>query len=107
MAGKSDRRLEEAEKSSKAAEKLVDLGSGIKAEEEKAEKRAGIARYTGYVWSVRGQIAESENAELSEEEVAEQLKGAAEEGLGDTISLARHFRIFPYRNRRSAGAGRD
>lgn len=73
---KYDRRLEEAEKSSeREAKKLIDLGR-IKAEEEEKRRREQeeAARYTEDMLERSEQIAEPENAELSEEEVAEQLK---------------------------------
>ena len=75
---KYDRRLEEAEKSSeREAKKLIDLGR-IKAEEEEKRRREQeeAARYTEDMLERSEQIAEPENAELSEEEVAEQLKKA-------------------------------
>ena len=88
---KYDRRLEEAEKSSeRAAEKLIDLGR-IKAEEEEKRRREQeeAARYTEDMLERSEQIAEPENAELSEEEVAEQLKKAEppKKKLGDTMKL--------------------
>ena len=88
---KYDRRLEEAEKSSeREAEKLIDLGR-IKAEEEEKRRREQeeAARYTEDMLERSEQIAESENAELSEEEVAEQLKKAepSKKKLGDTMKL--------------------
>ena len=88
---KYDRRLEEAEKSSeREAEKLIDLGR-IKAEEEEKRRREQeeAARYTEDMLERSEQIAESENVELSEEEVAEQLKKAEppKKKLGDTMKL--------------------
>lgn len=88
---KYDRRLEEAEKSSeREAEKLIDLGR-IKAEEEEKRRREQeeAARYTEDMLERSEQIAEPENAELSEEEVAEQLKKAepSKKKLGDTMKL--------------------
>lgn len=88
---KYDRRLEEAEKSSeRAAEKLIDLGR-IKAEQEEKRRREQeeAARYTEDMLERSEQIAEPENAELSEEEVAEQLKKAEppKKKLGDTMKL--------------------
>ena len=88
---KYDRRLEEAEKSSEIeAEKLIDLGR-IKAEEEEKRRREQeeAARYTEDMLERSEQIAESENAELSEEEVSEQLKKAepSKKKLGDTMKL--------------------
>ena len=88
---KYDRRLEEAEKSSeREAKKLIDLGR-IKAEEEEKRRREQeeAARYTEDMLERSEQIAEPENAELSEEEVAEQLKKAEppKKKLGDTMKL--------------------
>ena len=88
---KYDRRLEEAEKSSeREAEKLIDLGR-IKAEKEEKRRREQeeAARYTEDMLERSEQIAESENAELSEEEVSEQLKKAepSKKKLGDTMKL--------------------
>lgn len=88
---KYDRRLEEAEKSSeREAKKLIDLGR-IKAEEEEKRRKEQeeAARYTEDMLERSEQIAEPENAELSEEEVAEQLKKAEppKKKLGDTMKL--------------------
>ena len=76
--------------SERAAEKLIDLGR-IKAEEEEKRRREQeeAARYTEDMLERSEQIAEPENAELSEEEVAEQLKKAEppKKKLGDTMKL--------------------
>ena len=84
---KYDRRLEEAEKSSEREAKKLDRSGQNKRLRKKKRRRkeAGRScRYTEDMLERSEQIAEPENAELSEEEVAEQLKkdGAAEEEAG-------------------------
>ena len=91
---KYDRRLEEAEKSSeREAEKLIDLGR-IKAEEKKKsggrKNEKACPLYRGYAWSVQEEAdCRVGECQLSEEEVAEQLKKAEppKKKLGDTMKL--------------------
>ena len=96
--------------SEREAEKLIDLGR-IKAEKEEKRRREQeeAARYTEDMLERSEQIAEPENAELSEEEVAEQLKKAEppKKKLGDTMKLGEALQnLFHTEKRRSAGAGR-
>ena len=75
---KYDRRLEEnADSLERDTEKLIDLGK-IKAEEEEKRRREQeeAARYTEDTLEHSEYIPEQTQAELSEEEVAEQLRKA-------------------------------
>ena len=88
---KYDRRLEEnADSLERDTEKLIDLGK-IKAEEEEKRRREQeeAARYTEDTLEHSEYIPEQTQAELSEEEVAEQLRKAEppKRKLGDTMKL--------------------
>lgn len=88
---KYDRRLEEnADSLERDTEKLIDLGK-IKAEEEEKRRREQeeAARYTEDTLEHSEYIPEQTQAELSEEEVAEQLRKAEppKKKLGNTMKL--------------------
>lgn len=88
---KYDRRLEEnADSLERDTEKLIDLGK-IKAEEEEKRRREQeeAARYTEDTLEHSEYIPEQIQAELSEEEVAEQLRKAEppKKKLGNTMKL--------------------
>lgn len=88
---KYDRRLEEnADSLERDTEKLIDLGK-IKAEEEEKRRREQeeAARYTEDTLEHSEYIPEQTQVELSEEEVAEQLRKAEppKRKLGDTMKL--------------------
>lgn len=88
---KYDRRLEEnADSLERDTEKLIDLGK-IKAEEEEKRRRKQeeAARYTEDTLEHSEYIPEQTQAELSEEEVAEQLRKAEppKKKLGNTMKL--------------------
>ena len=88
---KYDRRLEEnADSLERDTEKLIDLGK-IKAEEEEKRRREQeeAARYTEDTLEHSEYIPEQTQVELSEEEVAEQLRKSEppKRKLGDTMKL--------------------
>ena len=88
---KYDRRLEEnADSLERDTEKLIDLGK-IKAEEEEKRRREQeeAARYTEDTLEHSEYIPEQTQVELSEEEVAEQLRKAEppKKKLGNTMKL--------------------
>lgn len=87
---KYDRRLEEnADSLERDTEKLIDLGK-IKAEEEEKRRREQeeAARYTEDTLEHSEYIPEQTQVELSEEEVAEQLRKAEPpKKLGNTMKL--------------------